>query len=97
MSSLLLKGGVALIHDSDEKIQPKNVDILIDGNRIAQIGPSLTAPAGCEVIDCTDKIISPGFVDTHHHLWQAPLKGQFGDEAFMPYMATSTYSIQFFS
>ncbi|KAJ3549133.1 hypothetical protein NM208_g663 [Fusarium decemcellulare] len=86
METLLLKGGVVLIHDHNDKVAPTRADVLIKGNIIAEIGSSLAAPSGCDVIDCTDSIVSPGFVDTHHHLWQAPLKGLFGDMAFIPYM-----------
>lgn len=92
MATLLLKGGIVLIHGEDDKVKPTEADILIEGSRIKKIGPSLAAPSGCNVIDCTDKIISPGFIDTHHHLWQAPLKGLLADLTFIPYMATSQYS-----
>lgn len=93
MSSILLKGGTVLIHDSDDNVDPIKADVLIQDTRITKIEPNISLPPaleGCKVIDCTDRIISPGFVDTHRHLWQTPLKGQFADEAFMPYMAVST-------
>ncbi|ROV92177.1 hypothetical protein VMCG_09285 [Cytospora schulzeri] len=31
-------------------------------------------PCGTEVVDCTDKIITPGFIDTHRHGWQTVFK-----------------------
>jgi cytosine/adenosine deaminase-related metal-dependent hydrolase len=34
------------------------------------------------------KIISPGFVDTHHHLWQTQLKGRHANELLLEYMAS---------
>lgn len=92
MTSLLLKGGNVLIHDTDDKVTPTRADVLVEGSRITKIEPSITAPDGCEVIDCTDKIVSPGLIDTHHHMWQSPLKGLFGDSAFVPYMALSEYT-----
>jgi cytosine/adenosine deaminase-related metal-dependent hydrolase len=48
-------------------------DILIDGAKIAAIGPNLTAD-GAELIDATDKIAIPGFIDSHRHTWQALLR-----------------------
>lgn len=76
MASLLLKNGTALIHNpQDDHVDAVKTDILISGNKISQIGKDLTAPSSSTTtIDCTDKIISPGFVDTHHHVWQTPLK-----------------------
>lgn len=89
MSAVLLKGGTVLIHGDDDKITPTRADVLIEGGRIARIAPGIAPPEGCDVLDCADKIVSPGFVDTHHHLWEAPLKGLYGDCAFVPYMAIS--------
>ncbi|KAL2820419.1 Metallo-dependent hydrolase [Aspergillus granulosus] len=83
----LLRGGTVLIHGDQDQILPRLADILIEGDRISKIEVSIPAPTGCEIIDCTDKIISPGFVDTHHHVWQSPLKGFFGDAALFPYLA----------
>ena len=83
----LLRGGTVLVPGDCDNISPQTADILIEGDRIAKIETSISAPAGCDTIDCTDKIISPGFVDTHHHVWQSPLKGFFGDTALFPYLA----------
>ena len=49
-------------------------DILINGDRIAAIGLGIEA-ADAEVIDATGHIASPGFVDTHHHMWQSAVRG----------------------
>ena len=42
-------------------------DVLIDGERIAQVGEGIDA-AGAEVIDLTGKYLVPGLVDMHVHL-----------------------------
>ncbi|KAK5171040.1 uncharacterized protein LTR77_004184 [Saxophila tyrrhenica] len=78
--SYLLQNGTAILHDVNERVRIIKTDILIDGNRISKIGEDITAPASATVIDCTDKIISPGFVDTHHHVWQTQLKGRHADQ-----------------
>jgi cytosine/adenosine deaminase-related metal-dependent hydrolase len=48
-------------------------DILIDGSKIAAIGPGLKAD-GAEVIDAMNMIAVPGFIDTHRHTWEALLR-----------------------
>lgn len=44
-----------------------NCDLLVKDGKIAQVGPNLTAPNGCQVIDATGKFISPGIWDCHSH------------------------------
>lgn len=46
------------------------VDILIDGNRIANIAPAITVPAGTTTIDASKHLVMPGMVNTHHHFYQ---------------------------
>ena len=66
--TLLLSGARVVTMRGDEIIE--RGDILIDGNRIAAVGPSgsLTVPDGAEVRDVSGMTITPGFVDTHAHL-----------------------------
>jgi len=42
-------------------------DILIEGERIVQIGPDLPVPDGAEVVDARGKLVMPGGVDAHTH------------------------------
>lgn len=44
-------------------------DIRISGGQIAEVGAALHAK-GAKVIDATDCLITPGLVNTHHHLYQ---------------------------
>lgn len=47
----------------------RGVDLLIDGNRIADVGQGL--PRGdARVIDASTKLVMPGLVNTHHHMYQ---------------------------
>jgi len=43
-------------------------EISIEGNRITSIGRSVSRPPGAQVIDLSDRTVSPGFIDTHVHL-----------------------------
>jgi imidazolonepropionase len=42
--------------------------VLIDGERIAWVGPAVDAPAVDEVVDAAGRAVIPGFVDSHSHL-----------------------------
>lgn len=70
--SVLLRGGTVL--SLDRAVGNHAVaDVLIDDGRITAVGPSLRA-RGTEVIDATDTIVMPGFVDAHHRLWLTLLR-----------------------
>ena len=59
--------------------QDKLTDVLIEGNRIARIAEGLSAPAGAEMLDGTDKAIIPGFINTHTHASMTLFRG-YGDD-----------------
>ena len=89
-SSILLQGGTLLIHDEDDHVKSVKADLLIEGNTIAKIEAGLEPSAGTQAIDCTDKIISPGFIDTHHHVWQTLQKGRHVNQLLLDYMPSGT-------
>ena len=73
----LLKGGT-VIDTFPEVVARPETDVLIEDGRIAAVGPGLDGPGlevDAEVIDATGRIVLPGFVDTHRHLWQTALRG----------------------
>ncbi|RZQ64239.1 amidohydrolase family protein [Amycolatopsis suaedae] len=51
-----------------------DADVLIDGDRIAAVGRDLPAP-GARTVDGRGRIVLPGFVDLHNHLWQTLIRG----------------------
>ena len=69
MDRTLLKGGIVLTSDPAIGVLWPG-DVLIEGDTIVAVGVSLEAD-GAEVIDVTDRIVLPGFVDTHRHTWQS--------------------------
>tara|TARA_R110002073_G_scaffold40547_5_gene115234 strand:- start:378559 stop:381942 length:3384 start_codon:yes stop_codon:yes gene_type:complete len=66
---VLLKGGRIITMKGDVVIE--NGDVLIENNRIKSVGASgsFTVPADAKVIVVSGKTITPGFVDTHAHMW----------------------------
>ncbi len=82
----LLKNGVVIIHGADDVAKGIKADVLIEGDKIAQIEPNLSPSAGVNVIDCTDKIIAPGFIDTHRHMYNTALRGSHGDNLLTDYL-----------
>ena len=73
MAGYLVRGARLLTLDGDDR-GLETGDVLIEGNHIADIGPSV--PAGdAEVIDGRDLIAMPGLVDTHRHCWGSMLRG----------------------
>ena len=68
---ILLKDGVVLSLDPQVGDFEK-ADVLIEGSKIVDIRPDLRASAA--VIDASNMIVMPGFVDTHRHIWEGILR-----------------------
>lgn len=75
MKTLLLKNisCIYTFNDRDEIFE--NCSILIQGSKIIGIGKDLLLPDKAEEIDCAGLIALPGFVNTHHHLYQTLFRG----------------------
>jgi len=72
MSKTLLKGGTVI--SMDPEVGDLDVaDVLVEDGKISAIQQSLDADA--EVVDCTGKILIPGFIDSHRHTWEAAIRG----------------------
>jgi 5-methylthioadenosine/S-adenosylhomocysteine deaminase len=72
MSKTLLRGGHVLTMDSQLGDLP-SADVLIEDDKITAVQPRIEADA--EVVDCSGRIVIPGFVDTHRHTWEAAIRG----------------------
>jgi imidazolonepropionase-like amidohydrolase/Tol biopolymer transport system component len=88
--SLLLQHARIISMKGDEIIE--NGDILIQNARIIGIGPTgtLKPPADAKVMDMTGKTITPGFIDTHAHMW--PNWGLHKSQVW-PYAANLAYGV----
>jgi cytosine/adenosine deaminase-related metal-dependent hydrolase len=68
MNSILLKNCLHIFLSAEEGSR-QGADILIKGNRIEKIEPKILSPAE-HVIDCSQHVIVPGLINTHHHFYQ---------------------------
>ena len=65
---ILIKGGVVMSMDPAVGDFAK-ADVLVEGKKILAVGPNLSA-SGAIVIDASNTIVMPGFIDTHHHQYE---------------------------
>lgn len=51
-----------------------NMEILVEGNKIADVGKNINYPTDTEIIDLSDATVTPGMIDAHVHMqhfeWQ---------------------------
>ncbi|MGH9496824.1 MAG: amidohydrolase family protein [Candidatus Sulfotelmatobacter sp.] len=50
----------------------KPAEVLVEGERIVEVGASVHHPAGAEIIDLGDRTLVPGLIDAHIHLFLHP-------------------------
>ncbi|MBT2225459.1 amidohydrolase family protein [Nonomuraea sp. NEAU-A123] len=77
---ILLTGGTVVSMDPAVGDLERG-DVLIEDGVIAEVAAAIEAP-DAEVIDATDRIVMPGFVDTHRHTWQTAFRGIGADWTF---------------
>jgi 5-methylthioadenosine/S-adenosylhomocysteine deaminase len=70
---VVLKGGTILSMDRQVR-DFREGDVLIEDGKIRAVGGSLDVPQDAAVVDAKNRIVMPGFVDTHHHFYQGILR-----------------------
>jgi 5-methylthioadenosine/S-adenosylhomocysteine deaminase len=82
---LLISGGHVVTLDPGLGDLPHG-DVLIRNGRIAAVGADLAARArGARVVDARGRLVMPGLVDTHRHVWQGALGGYTGQVSLSGY------------
>ncbi|MEJ6507965.1 MAG: 8-oxoguanine deaminase [Octadecabacter sp.] len=69
MPDILIKGALAVLTMDDARRELVGADVLLRGGVIAQIGVGIDAP-DAEVLNAQGCVVTPGLVNTHHHLYQ---------------------------
>ena len=71
MSTLLIKNISTLVTNDDDLGDFKDGAIFIEDNEIKQVGYTKDLPQTADqVIDASNHLVCPGFVNTHHHFYQ---------------------------
>ena len=85
----------ARIFDGKSDKLTANMSVLVEGNKIAKIAKSITAPNDATVIDAKGRTMTPGFIAAHEHLiGQMPFHdAMFEDDRYMGYVAAWTTGI----
>ncbi|WP_135501842.1 8-oxoguanine deaminase [Roseovarius aestuariivivens] len=68
MPEILLRSADTILTMDDDRRELTTADILIRNGKIAAIGQQLTTTG--EIIDARGCLVTPGLVNTHHHLFQ---------------------------
>src|SRR5690349_2615407 len=82
--TVLFRNGLVLTMDDTHTVLA-DADVLVVGDRIAEVGVGLTAPEGAVEIDATGGIVMPGMIDTHRHMWQTAMRGYGADWTLTQY------------
>jgi len=69
-TSIILRAA-RLLDIEDGKIMTPG-EVLVEGDRIREVGRSVSHPAGAQLIDLDDATLMPGLIDAHVHLFLHP-------------------------
>jgi hypothetical protein len=84
---LLIRGGHVVTFDPHLGDLPA-ADVLIRDGRIAAVGTGLAADLPeSHIIEASGRLVMPGLVDTHRHVWQGALGGSTGQVSLIGYSA----------
>ncbi|MFD2174222.1 8-oxoguanine deaminase [Rhodobacter lacus] len=68
MREVLIRGADVVVTMDGARREPKGADVLIRGGAIAAVGEALTTTG--EVVAAKGCVVTPGLINTHHHLYQ---------------------------
>ncbi len=73
---LLIRGGEIVTHE-----ERYFADLYVEDQTITRIGKDLRAPESAEIVDAAGKLIFPGFIDPHVHIY-LPFMGTFAKDTY---------------
>ncbi|TDG04316.1 8-oxoguanine deaminase [Paraburkholderia guartelaensis] len=70
--TLLVKNADMLVTMDGARREIRGGGLYVEGNRIVAVGPTAELPATAdEVIDASGHLVTPGLINTHHHMYQS--------------------------
>ena len=87
---LLVRGGTLLTLDGQH--DNMQADMLVRDGKIERIAPNIHAP-NAHTVNATGKIVVPGFIDTHRHMWQGLLRNSGPDELLVDYLGRVLFGL----
>ncbi|WP_419873228.1 5'-deoxyadenosine deaminase [Candidatus Pristimantibacillus sp. PTI5] len=92
MTTILIRNAVVMT--MNEQGQIFTGDVLIEGNRIAQMGERLEGIAADRIVDAGGKVLLPGFVQTHIHLCQTLFRGRADDLSLIDWLKEKIWPLE---
>lgn len=92
MTTILIRNAVVMT--MNEQGQIFTGDVLIEGNRIAQLGERLEGIAADRIVDAGGKVLLPGFVQTHIHLCQTLFRGRADDLSLIDWLKEKIWPLE---
>ncbi|KAI0776153.1 Metallo-dependent hydrolase [Trametes elegans] len=94
-SKYLLKGGIiATCVQGSDGARVYKADVLVEGSTITRIEENIQAEDDVELVDCENKWITPGFVDTHRHLFMTVLRANHCDYLLSEYFVKMSWFLR---
>ncbi|MGA9749518.1 MAG: 8-oxoguanine deaminase [Nocardioides sp.] len=89
--SIVIQGGAVATVDA-ARTEHADGHVVLDGTRIVAVGPGSADPAVVDaadtVVDARGCLVTPGLVNTHHHLYQWATRGLAQDDDLFGWLTT---------
>lgn len=88
-SALTVIDNAFVVTVDQQRRELSNTTVVIDGTRIVSVGAApADLPAGAVRVDGTGCVLTPGLINTHHHLYQWITRGLAADHTLFQWLTT---------
>lgn len=85
MATTVIRNAHVITMDERTGTLPQGDVLFEEGGSILAVGTGLQVPEGTTEVDGRDRIVLPGFIDSHRHVWQTALRGIATDYTVIDY------------